>query len=113
MRNQGQLQTKLLQALRHMVRKNSRGSPDTLIGFMDHIEAVFEDGGMLELRSNSEHQLVTINSCKTARMKHQQLLKIGNSNPAIQSDKAMILKGYYSWDFYQGVNQPLYESEKA
>ena len=55
MRNQGPLQTKLLQALLCMVHKNSRGSPDTPIGFMDHIEAVFEDEGMLELQSNSEH----------------------------------------------------------
>ena len=109
--NQGQLQSKRLQALLRMVRKNNRGSPDTPIRFMDHIEAVFEDEGMLKLRSNSEHQLVIIDGCKTARMNHQQWLEIGNSFPAIQSDKAMILKGYDSWLFYQGVNQPLYESE--
>ena len=46
-------------------------------------------------------------------MKHQPWLEIGNSNPAIQSDKAMILKGCDSWHFFQGVNQPLYESEKV
>ena len=66
MRNQGPLQTKLLQALLRMVRKNSRGNPDTPIGFMDHIEAVFEDEGMLELQGNCEHQLVTIDGCMTA-----------------------------------------------
>ena len=44
-----------------------------------------------------------------ARRKHQQLLEIGISNSAIQSDKVMILKGYDSWDFYQ----PLYESENV
>ena len=45
-------------------------------------------------------------------MKHQ-LLEIGNTNSAEQSDKAMILpvKGYDSWEFFQAVNWPLYESE--
>ena len=47
--NQGLLQSNLLQALLCMVSKNKRGSPDTPIGFMDHIEAVFEDEGMLKL----------------------------------------------------------------
>ena len=59
MGDQGPLQIKFLQALLRKVRKNNRGSPDTPIGFMDHIGAVFEDEGMLELRNNSEHQLVT------------------------------------------------------
>ena len=91
-----------------MVRKNNRGSPNTPI---DNIEAVFEDEGMLELQGNREHKLVAVNGCKTAWMKHQHLLETGNSPPAEQSDKAMILKGYDSWEFYQGVNQPLHESE--
>ena len=38
-----------------MARRNERGNPDTPIGFMDHIEAVFEDEGMFELQGNSEH----------------------------------------------------------
>ena len=78
---------------------------------MDHIEAVFQDEGILELQGNCEQYLVTIDGCKTAWMKHQQLLEIGNSPPAEQSVKAKILKGYDSWDFSQGVNQPLHESE--
>ena len=45
--NQGPLQKRLLHALLRMVRKNNRGSPDTQIGFMDHIEAVFQDEGIL------------------------------------------------------------------
>ena len=76
MKHQGPLQAKLLQALLRMARRNERGNPDTLIGFMDHIKAMFEDEGMLELQGNSEHQLITIDGCKTARMKHQQLLEI-------------------------------------
>ena len=82
-RNQGQLQARLLQALLCMVSKNSRGNPDTPIGCMDHIKAVFEIEGMLELQGNSEHKLITIDGCKTAQMKHQLLLEIGNSNSAI------------------------------
>ena len=95
-----------------MVRKNYRGSPDTPIEFMDHIEAVFEDDGLIELQDTRKHYLVTIDGCKKAWMKHQQLLEIlvGNSPPAEQSDKAM-MNGYDSWDFYQCVNQPLYESQ--
>ena len=75
--NQRQLQSKLLHALLRIVHTNNRGSPDTLIGFMDHI-AVFEpeDEGMLELRGNQEHWLVSINGCKAARMKQQQLPEI-------------------------------------
>ena len=86
-RNQGPLQAKLLQALLCMVRKNSRlsrGNPDTPIGFMDHIEAVFEDEVMYELQGNSEHKLITIDGCKTAQMKHQLYLKIKNSFLASQ-----------------------------
>ena len=78
---------------------------------MDHIKAVFEDKGMLELQGNHEHRVVTIDGCKTAWMKHEQLLEIGDPPPAEQADQAMILKGYDSWVFYQGVNQPLYKSE--
>ena len=99
MRQQGPLQAKLLQALLRMVRKNSRGNPDTPIGFMDHIEAVFEDERMLELQCNSEHKLITIDSCKTAQMKHQLGLEIGSSHLARQSDKAMRHQVYDSWDF--------------
>ena len=44
-------------------------------------------------------------------MKHQQFLEIRSSTSAEQSDRAKILKGYDSWDFYQGVNKPLYESQ--
>ena len=111
MKHQGPLQAKLLQALLRMARRNERGNPDTPIGFMDHIEAVFEDEGMFELQGNSEYKLITIDGCKTAQMKHQLLLEIGNSNSAIQSDNAMRLKYYDSWDFFQDVNQSLFESE--
>ena len=87
MKHQGPLQAKLFQALLRMARKNERGNPDTPIGFMDHIKAVFEDEGMFELQDNSEHKLITIDGCKTAQMKHQLLLEIGNSFLAKQSDK--------------------------
>ena len=55
MKHQGPLQAKLLQALLRLALRNERGNPDTLIGFMDHIEAVFVDEGMGELQGNSEH----------------------------------------------------------
>ena len=87
-RNQGPLQNILLIALLRMVCKNNRGSPDTPRGFMDHIKAVFEDKCMLELQGNCKHRVVTINGCKTAWMKHQQLHEIGDPPPAEQSDKA-------------------------
>ena len=80
---------------------------------MDHIEAVFEDGGMYELQGSSEHKLITIDGCKTAQMKHQLCLEIGNSFLARQSDKAMRHQVYDSWDFPQEVNRPLFESEIA
>ena len=78
---------------------------------MDHIEAVFEDEGMYELQGNSEHTLITIDGCKTAQMKHQLCLEIGNLFLARQSDKAMRLQVYDSREFFQEVNRPLFESE--
>ena len=79
MKHQGPLQAKLLQTLLRLARRNERGNPDTPIGFMDHIEGVFEDEGMFELQGNSEYKLITIDGCKTAQMKHQLCLEIGNS----------------------------------
>ena len=111
MTHQGPLQAKLLQALLRLARRNERGNPDTPIGFMDHIEAVFEDEGMYELQGNSEYKLITIDCCKTAQMKHQLCLEIGSSFLARQSDKAMRHQVYDSWDFFQEVNRPLFESE--
>ena len=80
---------------------------------MDHIEGVFEDEGMYELHGNSEHKLITIDGCKTAQMKHQLCLEIGNSLLAKQSGKARRLQVFDSWDFYQEVNRPLFESKIA
>ena len=103
--NQGPLQKNLFNALLRMVRKNDR---DHLpIDSMGRIEAVFEDEGLIKLRDNHKHYFVTINGCKMAWMKHQQMLEVRNSPSAEQSDRAMILEGYDSWDFYQGVNRPL------
>ena len=112
-RNQGPLHKVLFNTLLRMVRKYNRGKPNLLIGVMDHIEAVFEGKGILELQANRKHyfKLVAAYGCKPAWMKHQQLLEIGFSPPAEQSDKAMLLKGYDSWKFYKGVNQSLHESE--
>ena len=42
---------------------------------------------------------------------HRQLLEIGTSPPAEQSDKEMVLKGYDTSEFYQDVNMLLYESQ--
>ena len=70
MKHQGPLRDRLLQALLRLARRNERGNPDTPIGFMDHIEAVFDDQGLAELHESSGHKLVTIDGCKTAQMKH-------------------------------------------
>ena len=96
MQHQGPLQAKLLQALLRLARRNERGNPDTPIRFMDHIEGVFEDEGMYELNGNSEHKLITIDGCKTAQMKHQLCLEIGNSLLAKQSGKARRLQVFDS-----------------
>ena len=48
MKHQGPLRDRLLQALLRLARRNERGNPDTPIGFMDHIEAVFDDQGLAE-----------------------------------------------------------------
>ena len=82
---------------------------------MDPIEAVFEDEGLIKLRENHKHYLVTIDGHKTAWLKHQQLLEIEPSPPAEQSDKAIVLKGYDSdaWDFFEDANIPLHESHKS
>ena len=111
MKHQGPLRDRLLQALLRLARRNERGNPDTPIGFMDHIEAVFDDQGLAELHESSGHKLVTIDGCKTAQMKHHLCPEIGNSLLARQSDKARKQRMYDSWEFFQAVNWPLYESE--
>ena len=106
MTHQGPLQAKLLQALLRLARRNERGNPDTPIGFMDHIKGVFEVEGMYELHGNSEHKLITIYGCKTAQMKHQLCLEIGNSFLARQSGKTMRLQVCDSWDFTKKLIDP-------
>ena len=111
--NQGPLQKRLFNALMRMMRKNNRGSPNLPIDFMDRIEEGFEKQGLIKLRKNQKHYLVTIHGSKTAWLKHQQLLEIEPSPPAEQSDKAIVLKGYDSdtWDFFEDANIPLHESQ--
>ena len=68
---------------------------------------------MYELNGNSEHKLITIDGCKTAQMKHLLCLEIGNTLLAKQSGNARRLQVFDSWDFFQEVNRPLFESEIA
>ena len=56
---------------------------------------------------------MNIDGYTTAWLKHQQLFEIKHFPPVDQSDKAMVLKGYDSWEFYQHVNIPLHESQQV
>ena len=96
MQHQGPLQAKLLQALLRLARRNERGNPDTPIGFMDHIEGVFEDEGMYELHGNSEHKLITIDGCKTAQNYVSKLeIHFLQNNQAKQGDSRCLTHGIF------------------
>jgi hypothetical protein len=46
-------------------------------------------------------------------MEHPKVQTIVTFEPAQDSDKAWLIKGYYSWVFYRETNSPLYESQQV
>jgi hypothetical protein len=46
-------------------------------------------------------------------MKHPKVLTIVTSKPEQDSDKAWLIKGYNSREFYRETNLPLYETQQV
>ncbi len=106
----GPLRTALSRALMRLTRQFNSGNLITPICFMDSIEDVFEEQGLIKLPEN-QHYLVNVHGHARAWMKHPTVEPIRIQNPANKSDKAWILKGYEPWEHYRSVNLPLFESQ--
>jgi hypothetical protein len=57
--------------------------------------------------------LVKIDGQLRAWMKHPNVPTIEISEPAKDSDKAWLKKGYEPWAYYRSVNLPLFESQQV
>jgi hypothetical protein len=76
---------------------------------MDSIDDVFEDQGLNKKLAKHQHYLVKIDGQLRAWMKHPNVPTIETSEPANDSDKAWLKKGYEPWVYYRSVNLPLLE----
>ena len=86
----GPLQTALSRALMRLTRQFNSGNLITPICFMDSIEDVFEEQGLIKLPEN-RHYLVNVHGQARAWMKYPTVESIRIQNPADKSDKAWII----------------------
>ena len=100
------LRTALSKALMRLTSQFNSGNLITPICFMDSIEDVFEEQGLIKLLASCN-----VHGHARAWMKHPTVESVGIQNPVDKSDKAWIIKGYKPWEHYRSVNLPLFESQ--
>jgi hypothetical protein len=94
-----------------LMRKFNSGNLVTPICFMDSIEDVFEEQGLIDKLPENQHYLLKVNGHARAWMKHPKVESIAIPNPADRSDKAWVNKGYEPCVYYRSVNLPFFKSQ--
>ncbi len=80
---------------------------------MDSIEDVFEKQVLNKKLAKHKRYSVKVDGHERAWMKHPKVPTIVISEPAQDSDKAWLIKGYDSWEFYRETDSPLLESQQV